>query len=139
MAALINNLINMNPVVHFEMPAEDMERMKKFYSGTFGWKMMDMGEQYGGYIVAQTDETDAQGMLKQTNRINGGFYKKGKDGTIPHVVIAVDDIKSKVDEVKNAGGNVEGEPQNIPGIGDFVMFTDTEGNRVGMLQPKTQM
>ena len=33
----------MNPVVHFEMPAEDSKRMSEFYTKTFGWKANDMG------------------------------------------------------------------------------------------------
>jgi predicted enzyme related to lactoylglutathione lyase len=37
--------------------------------------------------------------------------------------------------VRNAGGNVLGEPMDIPGVGKYVSFTDTEGNRVSMLQP----
>jgi predicted enzyme related to lactoylglutathione lyase len=38
-------------------------------------------------------------------------------------------------KVKGAGGEVLGEPMEIPGIGEYVSFRDTEGNRVGMLQP----
>ncbi len=37
--------------------------------------------------------------------------------------------------VKKSGGRIEGNPMDIPGIGAFVMFVDTEGNRVGMLEP----
>lgn len=36
--------------------------------------------------------------------------------------------------VKKSGGKVQGKPMDIPGIGNFVMVKDTEGNRVGMLQ-----
>ena len=38
-------------------------------------------------------------------------------------------------QVAQAGGEVLGEPVQIPGIGDYVSFMDTEGNRVSMLQP----
>ena len=34
---------NMNPVVHFEMPAEDRKRMVKFYSTVFGWQTQQLG------------------------------------------------------------------------------------------------
>lgn len=69
--------------------------------------------------------------------INGGFYAKTDDrpAQYPSVVIAVDNIKEAVKKVKEAGGNVLGEPMEIPGIGQFVSFTDTKGNRVSMLQP----
>jgi len=53
----------------------------------------------------------------------------------PSVVIAVDDIKKAMVKVTDAGGKVLGEPVDIPGIGQYVSFTDTEGNRVSLLQP----
>jgi hypothetical protein len=50
-------------------------------------------------------------------------------------VIAVDDIRQSMEKVKNSGGQVLGEPMTIPGIGQYVSFLDTEGNRVSILQP----
>ena len=38
-------------------------------------------------------------------------------------------------KVAEAGGKVLGEPLEIPGVGQYVSFSDTEGNRVSMLQP----
>jgi len=38
-------------------------------------------------------------------------------------------------QVTESGGQIQGEPVQIPGVGSFVTFDDTEGNRVGMLQP----
>ncbi len=48
----------MNPVVHFEMPAEDSKRMAEFYTKAFGWKAQHMGPEMGEYVVVQTTETD---------------------------------------------------------------------------------
>ncbi len=125
----------MNPVVHFEMPAEDNARAKKFYEQAFGWEMTQLGAEMGDYLLAGTSPVDANKMHINKGAINGGFYKKGKDGTIPHVVISVDDLTKHMKIVKSSGGTVEGEPIDIPGIGKYVMFKDTEGNRVAMLQP----
>jgi len=50
-------------------------------------------------------------------------------------VIAVDDIADAMQQVSRAGGKVLGEPMPIPGVGKYVSFFDTEGNRVSMLQP----
>jgi len=47
----------------------------------------------------------------------------------------VDDIKESVQKATTAGGEVLGEPMAIPGVGQYVSFRDTEGNRVSMLQP----
>lgn len=141
----------MNPVVHFEMGYNDRERMKKFYSDTFGWKMQQMGAEMGDYVVAQTDETDEKGMLKETNRINGGFYQKTEDPSsqAPSVVIAVPDIKKAIEDIVRNGGEIMGamnekgervmEPTMIPGIGLWISIRDTEGNRVSILQPNNRM
>jgi hypothetical protein len=54
---------------------------------------------------------------------------------VPSIVIAVDEIKESMKKVASAGGKVLGEPMDIPGVGSFVSFIDTEGNRVSLLQP----
>lgn len=44
----------MNPVVHFELPYFDAKRAPKFYQSVFGWKMQELGEEMGNYIIATT-------------------------------------------------------------------------------------
>jgi predicted enzyme related to lactoylglutathione lyase len=92
------------------------------------------------YVVVTTTESDDNGP-KTRGAINGGFFPKKEDwpAQYPSVVIAVDDIEVAMDKVSDAGGKVLGEPMEIPGIGQYVSFSDTEGNRVSMLQPKRQM
>lgn len=93
----------MNPVVHFEMPAEDRKRMSDFYSNVFGWQTKLLGE-----------EMPAQ---------------------YPSIVISVDNIKESIQKVTKAKGKVLGEPMEIPGVGIYISFIDTEGNQVSLLQP----
>jgi uncharacterized protein len=126
----------MDPVVHFEMPYDNRERMAKFYGSAFGWHTQMLGEDMGSYVLAMTTETDEKGP-KRPGAINGGFFPKRPDWPAPHpsVVIAVDDIKESVRKVTAAGGTVLGAPMEIPGVGQYVSFIDTEGNRVSMLQP----
>lgn len=127
----------MDPVVHFEMPYEDRQRMAKFYSSAFGWQMQMLGEDTGNYVLASTTESDANGTPKTSGRINGGFFPRKPDwpAQYPSVVVAVEDIQKSMKKVKDAGGKVLGEPIEIPGVGQYVSFTDTEGNRTSMLQP----
>src|ERR1700743_1597216 len=102
----------MNPVVHFEMPAEDTKRMAAFYSGVFGWQTQSFGEEMGNYVTVSTTETGEHGRPLTPGAINGGFYpkKEGEPGQCPSVVIAVDDIKQSAKDVVAAGGKVIGEP-----------------------------
>ena len=51
----------MNPVVHFELPAEDRKRSSKFYTEAFGWQMNHLGKDMGEYIIAMTTESDEKG------------------------------------------------------------------------------
>ena len=132
----INYKMKSNPVVHFEMPYTDSARVQKFYSSAFGWEMQGTGPEMGDYVLAGTSETDENRMVKAPGTINGGFFKASDaPGAGTSVVISVDDIKAAMKNVTAAGGKIEGEPMEIPGIGHWVVFTDTEGNRVSILQP----
>jgi predicted enzyme related to lactoylglutathione lyase len=130
--------MKMNPVVHFEMPAEDRKRMADFYTKVFGWKTQALGEDMGNYVLATTIDSDEMGRPREPGAINGGFFRKTDDqpSQYPSVVIAVEDIKGHIKKVETAGGKVLGEPWDIPGVGSYVSFFDTEGNRVSMLQPQ---
>ncbi len=134
----------MDPVIHFELPAVDKDRMVTFYEKVFGWQTQQLGPEMGNYVIVTTTETDENQMIKTPGAINGGMYVKtvgDPRGQHPRVVIAVDDIQAAMKTVVAAGGKVlggdfkPGEPDDIPGIGLYAAFIDTEGNEVGMLQP----
>lgn len=131
----------MDPVVHFEMPYDDQKRMAGFYQNVFGWNTNPLGPDMGNYVLATTTETGDDGPT-QPGAINGGFYQRNPEWPAQHpsVVIAVQDIREAITRVTAAGGQVLGEPMDIPGVGKYVSFFDTEGNRVAMLEalPKTR-
>lgn len=137
-----NDVKKIDPVVHFEMPAEDRKRMAKFYNNAFGWQTQMLGEDMGNYVLATTtDEVDETGRPKKTGIINGGFFLKddNKPAQYPSVVIAVDDIKRSMDKIKKAGGKVIDKPMEIPGFGLYVSFFDTEGNRASIMESTMEM
>ena len=135
----------MNPVIHFELPSDDRERMVSFYSNAFGWEAQLLGPEMGNYVVVKTSESGENGFPKNPGMINGGFFGKTKEHGSPTVVIAVDDIKESMKKVVEAGGKIiggghkAGEPDDIPGVGLYIAFKDTEGNRIGILQPNPKM
>ncbi|MCW4053823.1 MAG: hypothetical protein NWE84_02730 [Candidatus Bathyarchaeota archaeon] len=52
-------------IIHFEIPATDVEKLKKFYTGLFGWNI----EKYPGpmeYWMIQTVPADEKGMSQKT-------------------------------------------------------------------------
>ena len=135
----------MNPVVHFEMPYEDADRAASFYSKTFGWTTEKMGAEMGNYLVMTTTEMDPKTRFpKEPGRINGGMYKKNAENFLPSVVISVDDIREAMKKVEASGGKIvggqkKGEPDEIPGVGLYISFIDTEGNKLSLLQPSPRM
>ncbi len=131
----------MNPVVHFELPAEDRKRMAEFYTNVFGWRTQMLGPEMGNYVIATTTEPDEMGRPKNPGAINGGFFTRSDDkpAQYPSVVIAVENINEHMTKVESAGGKVLGEPMDIPGVGLYVAFFDTEGTRLSMLEPRMPM
>jgi Predicted enzyme related to lactoylglutathione lyase len=129
----------MNPVVHFELPYEDRARIARFYESAFSWQLQMLGEEMGNYVIATTAQADAKPGAP-AGAINGGFYPRKADwpAQYPSVVIAVPDIQAAMDRIAAAGGKVLGEPMDIPGVGRYVAFFDTEGNRLSVLQPSGQ-
>lgn len=130
----------MDSVVHFELPAENRERVRKFYEQAFGWKMNQLGPEMGNYILASTVETDENQMPTKVGAINGGIYEKSKPEDGARLTIDVQDIKEALKKIEEAGGKVIGgmqnppEPDNIPGVGIYALFVDTEGNIGSVMQ-----
>ena len=125
-----------NRVVHFEIEAKDTKRAKEFYTKALGWKMEQMDEKYGGYVVIITGDP------KEPGGINGGMFQSTtkKELNAYSCVIEVDDINKTMNDVKTAGGKVLSEkPDDIPGVGLYAKCEDTEGNRFTLLKPSQDM
>lgn len=123
------------PVVHFEMPYKDAQRVSGFYTKVFGWDMNMLGPEMENYILAGT--TEAENMMPtKPGAINGGLFPASDENNrYPLVTIQVEDITKAMEMVKQSGGKVLKEPVEIAGIGMYVAINDTEGNRVSLLQP----
>ncbi len=85
----------MNPVVHFEMPAEDRKRMADFYTKVFGWKTQQLGKDMGNYVFSYYDRSGRKWHAKNPGAINGGFFQKTdeKPAQYSSVVMAVENIR----------------------------------------------
>ena len=125
----------MDPVVHFEIPYDNKTRMSDFYEKAFGWETKALGPEMGNYVLA-TSSPVGEDNLPSPGTINGGFFPKTAGAPLqqPSVVIAVADIGKAMESVRQAGGKILGEPMEIPGVGQYVSFSDTEGNRLSMMQ-----
>jgi uncharacterized protein len=125
----------MDRVVHFEIPAEDLERAKRFYADNFGWKMTQLGPEMGHYVLVQTGPTDDKGMPTDSAFINGGLMPRDPSASAPVLVLAVDDADAAVERVRRSGGRLIGEIMDIPTVGRYARVQDTEGNVIGVIKP----
>ena len=126
----------MNPVVHFELPYKDKKRIMSFYRSAFNWTLQDLGENGHHYVLAITAETDAKPGFP-AGAINGGLFPVKPDwpARYPSVVIGVENIRETMQKISAFGGDVPGDPMEIPGFGLYVSFIDTEGNRLSIIEP----
>jgi hypothetical protein len=120
------------------MSYQNRERAAAFYSAAFGWQTEMLGAEMGHYLLLTTATADAKPGAP-AGAIGGGMFARSADMPEhmqkPSVVIGVPDVLAAMARVRAAGGQVLGEPMTIPGVGEYVPFIDTEGNRLSMLQP----
>lgn len=128
-----------NPIVHFEIPADDVLRAKDFYTKTFGWQIekFDMPNESstGGepYYMVRTTEIDENNMAKTPGAINGGMMKRANPGHVFTNYISVDSIDDMAKTIEKNGGTMMMPKTEIAeGMGWIAMFKDTEGNVVGL-------
>jgi predicted enzyme related to lactoylglutathione lyase len=122
-----------NTIIHFEIPAADAEKLKKFYEGLFGWKI----EKYPGpmeYWMIHTVPVDEEGMLLRPG-VNGGMVKKERAEQKPVNYISVESIDESIEKVKELGGKIVVQKQEVPNVGWIATAVDPEGNQIALLQP----
>jgi len=122
----------MKPVVHFEIPVEENARAKKFYSSVFDWSFEEMPYQDDVYTFAITTPVDEDYKNKETGAINGGMFKRDGDLKNPVITIGVPSIDEYVQKIEAAGGKVIVPKGEVPDMGYYAYFKDTEGNVMGI-------
>ena len=122
----------MRKVVHFEIPADDVERAKRFYGSIFGWELQDVpGMDYTSLVTTPVDEQSQ--LPREPGAINGGLFRRSADApSTPVVTIDVDSVDDALKQIEAAGGSVVRPRTELPGMGAFAYFTDPEGNVVGL-------
>jgi hypothetical protein len=123
----------MDKVVHFEIPVDDLDRAKGFYSAVFGWGLQTMGEDMENYTIAVTTPIDDKTQVPtEPGGINGALMRRKDHTPVPVLTIGVDSIDTSAKHVEAEGGTVVTPRTEIPGMGAFAYFKDTEGNVVGL-------
>ena len=122
----------MDKVVHFEIPADNVDRAQKFYNMVFGWKMNHIPEM--NYTTIHTAPTDEKGMIKEMGVINGGMTKREEPVKSTVITIDVPNIEEALKKVEKNGGKIIKAKIQVGDMGFSAYFKDTEGNIVGLWQ-----
>jgi predicted enzyme related to lactoylglutathione lyase len=125
-------------VVHFEIPAEDLDRAKNFYGSVFGWKLETMPVPGGEYTIVMTTPVDEQTQLPtEPGAINGGMMQRDERTPSPVLTIDTDGIDETLKEIEAGGGTTVTPRTEIAGMGAFAYFKDPEGNVLGLWEVTT--
>jgi predicted enzyme related to lactoylglutathione lyase len=122
----------MDKVVHFEIPADNLARAKKFYNTVFGWNMNEMPEM--DYVMVGTAESNENGMPKEPGAINGGMLERQDPVKSIVVTIDVKDIDRAATMIEKNGGKIVRSKMPVGDMGFAAYFKDSEGNVVGLWQ-----
>jgi uncharacterized protein len=123
----------MRKVVHFEIPAEDLDRAKNFYGSVFGWDLQTVPMEVGEYTSVRTTNVDDQTQQPtEPGAINGGMFVRDERLTTPVITIDVDGIDDALKQIEAEGGSTVTPRTAIPGMGAFAYFKDPEGNVMGL-------
>lgn len=99
------------PVVHWEFWSKDPKNVSDFYAKVFDWQVRHIPE-----MDYRLVETGGEG------GINGGIMNPKREGPWPgnmSFYIDVDDLDAYEQRVKQAGGKIMVQKQEVPGMGTF--------------------
>ena len=114
----------MSRVTHFEIHADNIEKMIEFYERTFGWKFLKWeGPMEYWMIMTGPEEVG----------IDGGLARKGEN-FIPVNMIDSTDIDEDIRKIRESGGEIIKEKMEVPEVGYIAYFKDPEGNAFGLVQ-----
>jgi predicted enzyme related to lactoylglutathione lyase len=117
--------MGMPTIVHFDLPADDPERAKKFYEDLFDWKFdkVPMPETY--YLIETKD-------LEGNPAVRGGMGKRGLPGQQVSNYIGVPSVDEYLEMVMKLGGNIIMQKTAVSGWGYLAICVDTENNTFGL-------
>lgn len=122
-----------NPVIHFDIQADDINRVTNFYKNTLGWEITKI-------MSAENGPFDYYGLKTRKDGepgIDGGLMKRGPESNSRsfEATVTVADIKKTLEDVKANGGTIVRDASELPGVGFMASVKDTEGNNFNILQP----
>jgi predicted enzyme related to lactoylglutathione lyase len=129
--------VNMGNIAYFEIPADDIERAKKFYMKVFGWKienskMPGIPPDYQGVMTGKARMEKAGDGYEMSQLNSGGMMKRMYPGQPIINYVQVDSLDDTLKMVGENGGKQMNETMTIPSVGRIAFIADSEGNTIGV-------
>lgn len=121
-------------VVHFEVPYDDKDRARRFYSEVFGWEIEDLPDLH--YALVRTGPTGEDGFPSEKGYVGGGMVKRESPTDRPMIIIDVEDIDTALASIGERGGMTVLGRQPVGEMGWAAYFRDVEGNLMGLWQAR---
>ena len=113
-------------ITHIDIPVSDAGRAQEFYSNLFGWH------------IAEPPGFEGYPMWQAPNKISGGGLAPRSEGfTQPRSYVEVDSIEETLAKVTESGGAVVMDKQPISDTSWWAIFTDPDGNTIGLYEGTT--
>jgi len=119
-------------IIHFEIPGDNVEKLGKFYTQLFGWKI-EKTEGPVDYWMIETVPVDDQGVLKGPG-VNGGMMKKQNPAHKFPYYVQVESVDKYSKKIEELGGKVIAPKMEVPNVGWWALAIDPEGNQFAILE-----
>ena len=130
--SLVSRYLFDHTIVHFEIPADDVEKLRKFYSELFGWKIEKTPGPIDYWMIETIPVSEKETALHRG--VNGGMMKRQNPEHRPVNYIAVESVDDYVKKIEALGGRILVAKMEVPGVGWWALALDPEGNQFAILQ-----
>ncbi len=117
----------MPTIVHFDLPADNVDRAKKFYEKLFDWKFNKVPMPVQFFLIETKD-------LNGNPGVGGGMGERKLPGQSTMNYIGVPSVEEYITKVKKLGGNIIMPRTAVTGWGYLAICVDTENNNFGLWQ-----
>ncbi len=106
----------MHGVTHVEIPVTNIRRAKEWYGKVFGWTFQDFDK---NYTLWNPPGGGTAGALY--------LVKKIPAKSAVRVYLDVDDVDTKLKDIKKARGTIVAPKREVPTVGWWGVFKDPQG------------
>ena len=114
-------------IAHFDLPADNIDRAKKFYEKLFDWKFNQVPMPIPFFLIETKD-------LNGNPGVGGGMGERKLPGQTTMNYIGVPSVEDYITKVKKLGGNIIMPITAVTGWGYLAICVDTENNTFGLWQ-----